>query len=154
MKFQILGWLLLLVVSCAPQATPGPDTPVTSPPEDSIVTNEPIPNPFSPKPEDENLIRGEVYLNEASLVIRESFPPQISLNVQGDLQTPCNQLRAKIGTPDVENKIAVELYSVSDPNKVCAQVLKPFEESIDLGTFPSGHYTVWINGEIVGEFDA
>src|SRR6185503_7905219 len=111
MKFHILGWLLLVVVSCAPQATPGPDTPATSPPEDSIVPNEPIPS-------------------------------------------PCNQLRAKIGTPDVENKIEVELYSVSDPNQVCAQVLKPFEESIDLGTFPSGHYTVWINGEIVGEFDA
>jgi hypothetical protein len=153
MKFQILGWLLLLVVSCAPRATTGPDSPVTSPPGDNMVTNEPVLNPFSPKPEDEDLTRGNVYLNEASLVIRESFPPQVSLNVQGDLPTPCNQLRADIGVPDAENRIKVELYSVSDPNKACTQVLEPFEESIDLGIFLTGHYTVWVNGEMAGEFD-
>jgi hypothetical protein len=36
----------------------------------------------------------------------------------------------------------------------CIQVLEPFQEQIDLGTFPSGHYSVWLNGEWVGEFDA
>ena len=155
MNFQILVVLILLVAACVPQsqATKGSDTPVTSPPGDNMSTNEPVLNPFAPKPEDQNLNRGKVYLNDASLVIRESFPPQVSLTVQGDLPTPCNQLRADIGAPDAENKIAVDLYSVSNPNKACVQVLKPFEESIDLGTFPTGHYTVWVNGEMVGEFD-
>ena len=118
-----------------------------------MSTNEPILNPFAPKPEDQNLNRGNVYLNDASLVIRESFPPQVSLSVQGDLPTPCNQLRADIGAPDAENKIDVDLYSVTNPDKVCAQVLQPFEVTIDLGTFPSGHYAVWVNGEMAGEFD-
>jgi hypothetical protein len=153
MKSQILLLGLLFLVACTPQPTPGPDTPVTSPPGDSTSTNEPVFNPFAPQGGDENLLRGNAFLSEASLVIRESFPPQISLHVQGDLPTPCNQLRVDIAAPDAQNKIEVELYSVSDPNRVCAQVLQPFEEAIDLGTFPAGHYVVWVNGEIVGEFD-
>ena len=55
--------------------------------------------------------------------------------------------------PDSENKINVEVYSVVDQDQVCTQVLKPFQENIDLGTFPGGHYTVWVNGDMVGEFD-
>jgi hypothetical protein len=158
MKWQILVVLMFLAAlaaSCASQsqATPEPDTPVTSPPGDNMPTNEPVLNPFAPKPEDQDLNRGNVYLNEASLVIRESFPPQISLNIQGDLPTPCNQLRADVAAPDAENKIEVDLYSVSNPNRACVQVLKPFEEAIDLGTFPTGHYTVWVNGELAGQFD-
>jgi hypothetical protein len=156
MKIQILLLLMLLAVACAPQpqSTTGPDTPVTSPPEDNMSTNEPSRNPFAPEPGDADLTRGNVYINEASLVIRESYPPQISLALSGELPTPCNQLRAEISPPNQENKIFVDVYSVIDPNKVCVQVLEPFEEYIDLGTFPAGHYSVWVNGEMAGEFDA
>ena len=155
MKFPILLLLMFLVVACAPQpqASPEPDTPVTSPPGDNVSTNEPVLNPFAPQPGDAALTRGNVYINEASLIIRESFPPQISLTLAGDLPTPCNQLRAEIHPPDPQNKINVDVYSVVDPNQVCVQVLEPFEESIDLGTFPTGHYTVWVNGSMAGEFD-
>jgi hypothetical protein len=118
-----------------------------------MSTNEPFTNPFAPQPGDADLTRGNVYINEASLIIRESFPPQVSLTLAGDLPTPCNQLRAEISPPEPENKIRVDVYSVIDPNRICVQVLEPFEESIDLGTFPTGHYTVWVNGEMAGEFD-
>lgn len=155
MKYPILLLVILLVVSCAPQAqpTPDPDTPVTSPPGDDVSTNEPVLNPFAPQSGDENLTRGNVYINEASLIIRESFPPQISLTLAGELPTPCNQLRAEIHPPDPQNKILADVYSVVDPNQVCVQVLEPFDASIDLGTFPTGHYTVWVNGQMAGEFD-
>ncbi len=155
MKFRIVLLVIFLAVACAPQtqATTRPDTPVTSPPEDSMPTNEPSPNPVAPQPGDADLSRGNVYINEMSLVIRESFPPQISLALSGELPTPCNQLRAEINPPDPENKILVDVYSVIDPNKACVQVLEPFEQQIDLGTFPTGHYTVWVNSEMAGEFD-
>jgi hypothetical protein len=42
---------------------------------------------------------------------------------------------------------------VVDPDLVCIQVVEPFDKSIDLGTYPGGHYTVWVNGEMIGEFD-
>jgi hypothetical protein len=154
-KIQIFLLLVILVVSCSHRIEPTsePDTAVTNPPVDNMPTNEPIANPFAPQPGDADLTRGNVYINEASLIIRESFPPQISLTLAGDLPTPCNQLRAEVNPPDAENKIVVDVYSVVDPNQVCVQVLEPFEESIDLGTYPTGHYTVWVNGEMAGEFD-
>lgn len=155
MKYAVLFLVTLLVVSCAPQAqaTSDPNTPVTSPPGDNVSTNEPILNPFAPQPGDAGLIRGAVYVNKVDLLIRESFPPQLSLVMQGDLPTPCNKLRVEVGKPDPQNKITVDVYSVVDPNQVCTQVLEPFEGSIDLGTFPTGHYTVWVNGQMAGEFD-
>jgi hypothetical protein len=161
MRFRIVLLLLIFVASCAPlsnttadPATLPPDTVVTSPPEDDISTNEPRMNPFAPKPGDEQLTRGTVFINEISLLIRESYPPQIAVPVSGDLPTPCHELRAVIAQPDQENKIMIDMYSVVDPNKVCAQVLEPFEAQIELGTFPTGHYSVWVNSQLAGEFDS
>jgi hypothetical protein len=156
MKYRIVWLIVFFAVSCIPQsqATPDPNTAVTSPPEDNMSTNQPNLNPFAPKPGDEKLTRGNVYINTASLMIRESYPPQISLSIKGDLPTPCNKLRVKIDAPDQENKIMVDVFSLIDPDKVCIQVLEPFEEYIDLGTFSTGHYSVWVNGKIAGELDS
>ena len=155
MRSQIFVLLALLAISCSPslEPTPLPDTAVTSPPVDNMPSAEPVTNPFAPQSGDTGLTRGAVYINEASLIIRESFPPQISLNLAGDLPTPCNQLRVVINPPDSENKINVDAYSVVDPNQACIQVLEPFGASVDIGTFANGHYTVWVNGEMAGEFD-
>ena len=161
MKFQItILLLMLLVASCAPAPeapvtsnTLPPDTAVTSPPGGTMPTNEAPANPLAPKPGDENLTRGNVFIQEYGLMIRESFPPQVSLAFSGELPTPCHELRAVVSAPDEENKIVAEVYSVVDPNMICTQVLKPFQANMDLGTFPTGHYTVWINGEMAGEFD-
>lgn len=157
MRFRILLLLMLVVAACS--TLPGtaavpPDTAVTSPPEDDMPANEPSASPFAPKPGDDQLSRGNVFINEMSLLIRESYPPQIALSLSGDLPTPCHELRAVIGEPDQENKIVVEVYTVTDPNMACTQVLKPFQEQIELGTFPTGHYSVWVNGDLAGEFDS
>jgi len=161
MQFQItLSMFMLLVASCVPapeaSSTPTllpPDTAVTSPPGGTMPTNEAPANALEPKPGDENLRRGNVFIQEFGLMIRESFPPQVSLAFSGELPTPCHQLRAVVSAPDEENKIIADVYSVVDPNMICTQVLKPFQADMDLGTFPTGHYTVWINGEMAGEFD-
>jgi hypothetical protein len=95
-----------------------------------------------------------VFIEEKGVLVRESYPPQISLTVSGNLPTPCNELRLQVDEPDEKNNIQVDAYSVTDPNMMCTQVLKPFQASIDLGTFPSGHYSVYVNGELAGEFDS
>lgn len=152
--------LILLAASCAPLAnttqeptTLPSDTAVTSPLLDDMSTNEPIVNPFAPEPGDENLMRGSVFLNEVSLVIRLSYPPQVSLSISGDLPTPCHELRAEIAAPNSEYKILVNAFSVVDTNIACTQVLRPFQEYINLGTFPPRHYSVWVNDKLAGEFD-
>jgi len=155
MKYLVVCLMLFLAISCAPQlqATRDPDSAVVSPPKDIRPTNQSSLNPFAPQPGDEKLTRGNVYLNDASLMIRESAPPQISLSIDGDLPSPCNKLRVKTNAPDQDNKIIVDIYSLLDPDKVCIQVLEPFQENIDLGKFATGHYSVWANGKMAGEFD-
>ena len=118
-----------------------------------MSTNQPPANPFAPQAGDKDLVRGKVYLDESSLLIRESFPPQITLLIRGTLPTPCNSLRVDVAAPDTENNIKVDVYSLADPDTMCVQVLSPLEESVELGTFPTGHYSVWVNEEMVGEFD-
>jgi hypothetical protein len=120
-----------------------------------IATNDPsdISQP-SPSPADSNLVRGNVYLDSTELISTESYPLQFALLLKGNLPTPCHELRITVSPPDSQNKIAIDAHSVKDPNAICVQVLEPFEENIPLGSFPSGHYTLWINGEQITEFDS
>ena len=166
MKYlTIVFTIALLIVACtqvplsssSPISQPNtlpPDAPVISPPQNGSIPMETPDMPFAPKPNDTSLSRGDVFINESGLLIRESYPPQITLSLSGDLPTPCHELRVDVKKPNSENKINVEVYSVVDPDQVCIQVLEPFQANIDLGTFPSGHYTVWVIGEMVGEFDS
>ena len=156
--------VLLAACGSAAASTNAPESPLTNPGNTDAPTASPIltdtpaeepPSmPYAPKPGDAKLTRGHVFIEEKGLVIRESYPPQIALGISGNLPTPCHEIRAEISDPDAENKINVDVYSVVDPNMICTQVLKPFMENIELGTFPTGHYSVWLNGEMVGEFDS
>jgi hypothetical protein len=51
-------------------------------------------------------------------------------------------------------EISLEAYSLFIPGKACITVIKPFSVTIPLGTYSGGHYTVYVNGQMVGEFDA
>ena len=152
----ILIIVAALVTACTPITTsPEPDSPVVNPTENGTPTeDQPAMPSYIPQPNDINFSRADAFVDEMGLLIRESFPPQITLGISGNLPTPCHQLRANINAPDEENKINVEVYTIVDPNMLCTQVLKPFQENIELGTFPSGHYSVWVNGELAGEFDS
>lgn len=153
-KILIITLFALSVAACAP-VTPPPDTAVTSPPGVDLTPQlPPATSPFSPLPGDSNLERGNVFVSKSDLLIRESYPVQIALVLGGELPSPCHQLRVSVNPPDTENKIFIEVYTVYNPNTNCIQVLKPFEETVELGTFPNGHYTVWVNETQVGEFDA
>ena len=152
--------ILFLLAACTPAATATPiptdlppDTAVTSLPEGTNSVSQPETNPYATKPEDERLTRGEVFVEESGLLIRESFPPQVSVGFSGNLPTPCHDLRATIQRPDTENKIVLDVYTVYDPDMICTQVLKPFQATIPLEVFPTGHYTVWMNDQMVGEYD-
>ena len=78
---------------------------------------------------------------------------EVSANLIGDLPTPCNQLRIVLTPADTQNKINLEVYSVVDSHTSCITVLQPFQVIYPLGSFSSGHYSVYVNGELLGEFD-
>jgi hypothetical protein len=143
--FTLLLALALFVSACGAN----PDEPVSSDPNSTDMPS----NDYSPQPEDENLLRSEAYIDSSELLILESYPLQFTLNLKGNLPTPCHQLRVSASAPDAENKIYVDVYSVADANKVCDQVLSPFEANVSLGSFATGHYALFVNGSQVAEFD-
>ena len=169
--------VLILLTACAPGASE-PSQPINDPhqsvsnpdqPADGgdpvIDPNQPtsnddpvfIPQKFDntiPRPADKKLLRGNAYVESTDLLTMESYPLQFMLAVSGNLPTPCNQLRVDVKPPDAENRIVVDVYSVVEPDQMCAEMLQPFSINIPLSSFPSGHYTVWVNGEQVAEFDA
>jgi len=170
--FRLLAVVLTsaLLAACGGAATPLPSPPAgtlppgsgATPPPDTVVTSPPIlpmppttaeANPYAPKPGDDRLMRGNVYIDAAELLVLEIYPPMFVLVLRGSLPTPCNELRIAINPPDDQNRIMVDVYSVVDPNLVCIQVLQPFDANVSLSSFATGHYTVWVNGEKIGEFD-
>ena len=114
----------------------------------------PINSEYLPQRQDGNLAQGIVYIERSELLIMESYPIQVALVLQGSLPTPCNQLRVIAKPPDEQSRIMVDVYSVIDPAQACVQALEPFEANIGLGSFQAGHYSVWVNGEMIVEFDA
>lgn len=159
-KTTLYFFALLLVLSACRADTDNPlDNEISYPNPSLSYPNPSYPNPsepaaqdVSPKLSDAGLLRGEVHLDSADLLTMESFPLQFMLALNGSLPTPCHQLRAAISPPDSKNRINVEIYSVVKPDEICIQVLQEFDVNIPLGSFPAGMYSVWVNGEMVAEF--
>jgi hypothetical protein len=110
---------------------------------------------YEPQPGDDQLTRDEVSLdmNRSKLVTSDTQPVQLSAMIKGTLPDPCHQLRAVLSGPDENNAIYLEVYSLVDTSIACITVLKPFEATIPLGSVSSGHFTVVVNGQILGDFD-
>jgi hypothetical protein len=137
-----------------PSDIPLPNTP--QPSRESSPTSElsgTVQSPFSQQPGDENLHRGPVFLDRAEVVVGESLPPKVSVHLVGNLPTPCNQLRVMVSEPTVEKQINLDVYSVIATDVICAQMLAPFDESIQLSSFPAGKYSVRVNGKDAGQFE-
>jgi hypothetical protein len=154
-KIALIFAALILTLSAC-----GPDKDATVS-QDPSYPNPSYPNPsdlpandFAPQSSDAGLVRGNVYLDSTDLLIMESYPLQFMLALNGSLPTPCDQLRAAVSPPDADNRINVEVYSVSKPDEICIQILQGFDANIPLGSFPEGSYTLWVNGVQVAEFDA
>jgi hypothetical protein len=96
--------------------------------------------------------RGEAIFTTKDVLLQETFPLQVLLHLKGTLPTPCHHLRARIDGPDIENRIQVDMYSLYKPDEVCIQVLQEFDIFLPLGSFPDGTYTIWLNGEKIGDF--
>jgi hypothetical protein len=85
------------------------------------------------------------------ILILESFPQRYTLELKGTLPTICHQLRVIINEQINNDEINVEVYSVTNPNVVCAMVVAPFEANTDLNGFPIGTYNVIVNGKPAGQ---
>jgi len=110
---------------------------------------------YSPQPGDETLTRGEASLDMSlsKLVFLGTLSNEEAASLQGNLPDPCHQLRIVLTPADSEKKINLEIYSVYDPQTLCTMVIVPFQVYVPLGNNPAGHYSVYVNGQQLGEFD-
>jgi hypothetical protein len=136
---------MLSIGACAP---PGPDVPTS--PSDAVGFGPP---PYEPRAGDASLVRGGVQVDSVDVRLAESFPVQVFVTLRGGLPTPCDQTRALVHPADRQNRIEIEVYSVSEPGQVCAQVIQPFEINVALGSYAAGRYSLWVNAEKRAEFD-
>ncbi len=92
-----------------------------------------------------------VYIESTEIGYLESYPVQVVLVVRGSLPTPCHEIDSEVHADD--EGVDVLIWSVADPDQVCAQVLEPFEVSIPLGAFESASLPLFVNGVEVGRIE-
>jgi hypothetical protein len=133
---------VLLLSACGPKAT---ETPM-------FQGN----NPYAPQPSDADMMRNDVTIDSSSLSQTKSLPPQVILNFAYFPPTVCHELRVEVAAPDAQNQIKVTAYGVAEKDKPCILMMPttPTDASLNLGSYPSGHYSVLLNGTLVGEFDS
>lgn len=153
----ILGVVLFTGCSAQPTAVIPQVLPATQAPPEAAPQAAPAAegiNPYAPQPGDETLVRGDVTVEGASLTRMDLTPPHMLLNFSFFAPSPCHQLRVEVAPPNTENRIDVSAYGLAT-DQPCGQeaIATSLPASVDLGNLPPGHYSVWLNGAVVGEFD-
>ena len=141
-KSLLFALAIVMLVACGPKAA---ETPAFQ-----------GDNPYAPQSSDSNLMAGDITVDSSSVFLAESQPPQLMVNFAYFQPTPCYQLRVEISGPDAGNQITLKAYAVAEKDKPCAlmALATPLQASLNLGSFPRGHYTVILNGNQIGEFDS
>jgi hypothetical protein len=111
---------------------------------------------YTPQASDSKLSRSEATVDMAAsyLILPATPEDNVSVTLQGYLPDPCHQLRIAMTPPDNSGKIHLDVYGVYDGSTSCITVIQPFNIVYPLGSFPSGHYSVYVNGELLGKFDS
>ncbi len=110
---------------------------------------------FAPQPADNKLKRGEatVDLQTSRVLMSATEANGVNADLKGYLPDPCHQLRIVMTPADSSGKINLEVYSVYPGGTACVTVIQPFDVIYPIGVFTTGHYSVYVNGELLGEFD-
>lgn len=142
----------LLLGACVVAAdTPDVGTPPLEP-GTTIVGLPPATPPADPGvPAEQPVLLGEAYLH--ALVADVLGEGRVRLTAIGDLPTPCHELRLEAGPPDPDGIIRLEMYSATDPNVICIQVLEPFHVAVEIHRLGAGSYQVLVAGQPAISFE-
>lgn len=110
---------------------------------------------FAPQLGDDKLTRSDVLVDTVAsqLILSGTQPNEASAKLKGSLPDPCHHLRIVLTKDDSQNKLELEVYGVTESSTACITVIQPFQVNYPLGSFSSGHYSVFVNGKLLGEFD-
>jgi hypothetical protein len=132
--------------------TVSPDEPVDSGGDQPIVEPGPVGSIPEPRPPIDGSVNGEVSITKTDLLIMESYPIQVSLQVEGEKPTPCHEVFWTV--EDDGETIEITMISQVNADQSCAQVIEPFMISVPLGSWAEESREVVLNGENVGSFDS
>ncbi len=132
----VLTLSVVMLAACQPDPViePEPETPVSSnepisSPEPPVSTNDPIREPIS---KDLDGLQQSVYVDEFQILILESFPVQVRVNVVGNLPDGCTSIVGSKGEMIDESTFQLSIFTKRPADMMCTMALVPFEESIIL----------------------
>lgn len=121
----------------------------TSQVDNTATGNSPSVQSSSQDTGDSTLRQIPAMVKTVAVEVLESEPLQLSLKVTGDFQDGCKTPLQKEQKQD-GTQINVTLYRELPTDTICPTVITPFQETIPLeGSFPSGTYTINVNGVTV-----
>ena len=140
-------------VSSTTSSTISPDEPVDSGGSDQPIAEPgPVGSIPEPRPPIDGSVNGDVTITRADLLIMESYPIQVSLQVEGEKPTPCHEIFWTV--EDDGDTIEITMISQVNADQSCAQVIAPFAIAVPLGRWAEESRDVVLNGESVGSFDS
>lgn len=94
----------------------------------------------------------DVYVDVLDIILMESFPVQVSVQVRGHLADGCVVLDG-ISVERLDDTFALRTHAHREGETVCTEALVPFDEAVvlDVLNLPAGTYTVTLD-EHVSEF--
>lgn len=93
--------------------------------------------------------RSDVTVLDVQVVVMESFPMQVVLEVRGEFPSGCD-FPAQVQQRREGNAVVVEVYQEIPPDVLCPMILRPYNDTIRLeGDFEPGDYIFQVNDFVV-----
>ena len=90
-------------------------------------------------------IIADLSIKEIELLIAESKPVQVTVEVIGYLPDSCTTHHETHQTRE-GNTITIQMTTIRPKDSVCAAVVTEYQEQVFIGTLPAGDYAVIVNG--------
>jgi hypothetical protein len=95
--------------------------------------------------EEANMNRQPILIDGVELIVLESFPVQLTVDVRGSVQDGC-QFPVMVEQSRDENTVTVEIFREMPPDVFCPMMIQDYNERIVLeGNFPLGEYVIRVN---------
>lgn len=141
----LLSLLLVILGVYSGQPSPG-DAVLASPgASDALPKSQQAPiNPTEP-PDMSQTDKVLTYIHDVSLIVMESWPMRVSLEVRGEHPDGC-EFPVQVSQRRAGNSVSVEVFREIPSDVFCPMILKPYHDTIHLeGDFVSGSYTFAVN---------
>lgn len=95
-------------------------------------------------PEGEGVIIADMPIGGIEVLLAESDPVQVTVEVHGWLPDSCTEHHETHLTQE-ENTITIQITTIRPQGFACATVATEYQEKIFIGALPAGDYTVTVN---------